>query len=895
MKYLLLGLILSIISVYWLMIHFKYMPKKKENLITDINFKADKANNDWYYCNVGSVPVKSFATYNAATLTPAQKALAERSWPGRPADYYACKQGCEDIGLGRCQKMSPSLMASNGKLSGWIKPGARKLNSNGIKTNEQNFINKQDMYWDYRKFGKLDKSTNFLKLQVKEPMVGGTELTKELVDNKVTGNAVKGDIAKKIEKCRTLTDCKDLVDNNCGYCWYTNKFQYGDASGPVADVCPKSGWAPPGNKAAYFCEKIREQKICKKVKDCGGTNGEASICGWCPTSGQALVMGDTKDVTENTVYRWKTGSCKPLGGEAGMWCQGGANGTKNRCESPKGSSGNTTYTYTRDYWFWQDPKCPSGTTKYSQHGGWSPWLQHHAHCKHTSPPIPKRVRCYWEEKMNSKIIPKNRRVKWPKYRDDWNKCRNGVSKELVQSEAQFKPGLVPPGECEKFKQEFPCMSPKALTGPHSGACLQSLWKNSGCTGEVRNQIAKSGLNAATEFGWWNSHSFSDAQANMNSYATNADSRNYNKAEMYTKACYNEDVDSCNPRFNPRPKECTQRLYNDMGGKAPGKLNPKNQNKWPNTWVGSRWKQEGTWSTGKYQNEIANTKTLANTTKAMLRQAPRKYDTAARTNMQIYGNKPAPPFAKPCWDDMLDMAKSLKSTGVRVVGKVYIDMTRGVVLVSLPITNDMNRIKNNDLVLYGSGRLYKQTYENPNFPYWDAVWKYEDYWKANWNKFKSILLSVRGVSNGNNYLGISKNLEMASYLPNTNARPKENNISIKVGGRFGDNSATVNCSNTGVHTFTTSRAYSTSSNCEARDSCVVQLNNKCQARIRMRDRCRSVRGNYSFSNYIDAGNSTSKSGCNLTTSGGLSANSVYLTQEEYNKPGFPYAVFINMSQ
>jgi len=894
MKYLLLGLILSIISVYWLMIHFKYMPKKKENLITDINFKADKANNDWYYCNVGSVPVKSFATYNAATLTPAQKALAERSWPGRPADYYACKQGCEDIGLGRCQKMSPSLMSSNGKLSGWIKPGARKLNSNGIKTNEQNFINKQDMYWDYRKFGKLDKSTNFLKLQVKEPMVGGTELTKELVDNKVTGNAVKGDIAKKIEKCRTLTDCKDLVDNNCGYCWYTNKFQYGDASGPVADVCPKTGWAPPGNKAAYFCEKIREQKICKKVKDCGGTNGEASICGWCPTSGQALVMGDTKDVTENTVYRWKTGSCKPLGGEAGMWCQGGANGTKNRCESPKGSSGNTTYTYTRDYWFWEDPKCPSGTTKYSQHGGWSPWLQHHAHCKHTSPPIPKRVRCYWEEKMNSKIIPKGRRVKWPKYGDDWNKCRNGVSKELVQSEAQFKPGLVPPGECEKFKQEFPCMSPKALTGPHSGACLQSLWKNSGCTGEVRNQIAKSGLNAATEFGWWNSHSFSDAQANMNSYATNADSRNYNKAEMYTKACYNEDVDSCNPRFNPRPKECTQRLYNDMGGKAPGKLNPKNQNKWPNTWVGSRWKQEGTWSTGKYQNEIANTKTLANTTKAMLRQAPRKYDTAARTNMQIYGNKPAPPFAKPCWDDMLDMAKSLKQAGVTISGKAYIDYNKARQFAVVPNTNDINRIKNDELNVYNY-RLYKQTFENPNFPYWDAVWKYEDYWKSNWNKFKSILLSVRGVSNGNNYLGISKNLEMASYLPNTNARPKENNISIKVGGRFGDNSATVNCSNTGVHTFTTSRAYSTSSNCEARDSCVVQLNNKCQARIRMRDRCRSVRGNYSFSNYIDAGNSTSKSGCNLTTSGGLSANSVYLTQEEYNKPGFPYAVFINMSQ
>ena len=600
---------------------------------------------------------------------------------------------------------------------------------------------------------------------VKEPMVsGGYKLTKELTDKKITGNAVKSDIAQKIEKCRTLTDCKDLVDNNCGYCWYTNKFQYGDQNGPIADVCPKNGWAPPGNKASYYCDKLNEQKICRKVKDCGGTNGKASICGWCPTSAQALVMGKSKDVTENTIYRWKSGSCKPLGGEAAMWCQGGANATRNRCESAKGSSGSNTYTYTKNYWFWETPKCPSGTTKYSTHGGWSPWLQHHAHCKHTSPPIPKRTRCYWEEKMNSKIIPKARRVKWPKYKDDWDKCRNGVSKDLVQQQASFKPGLVPPGECEKFKQEFPCMSPKALTGPHSGDCLQSLWKNSGCSGQVRNQIAKSGLNAGTEFGWWNSNSYSDAQGNMNSFSTNANSRNYNKAQKYTKACYNENVDACNPRFNPRPKECTQRLYNVMGGKAPGKLNPKNENKWPTSWVDSRWKKEGTWSTGKYQNEIANTKTQANTSKSMLRQQPRKYDLAARTNMQIYGNKPAPPFAKPCWDDMLDMAKSLGVVGVKINGKEYIDYNRARQFALVPNTNDINRIKNNELNVYNY-RLYKQTFENPNYPYWDAVWKYEDYWKRNWNKFKSMLLSVRGVSTSRNNLTFQKNMEMAYYLPN----------------------------------------------------------------------------------------------------------------------------------
>lgn len=765
MKLLLLGLILTVISVYWIMVHLKHKVKK-ETLVTKINYNSDPKND---YIQVCQGTGETYQTYDSSSLTPAQKALAERSYPGKPAGYYACKQDCEKTEVGKCVATSQKgIMAEAGRLAGWINPNARKQTASSIKQNEKNYINKQDMYWDYRKYGNLEDATQFLQLKVKEPMVGGKSyvVTKELEPKKISGNKVTSEIAEKIEKCRTLTSCKDLLDNNCGYCWYSNKFQYGDQKGPVADVCPKNGWAPPGEKAAWYCEKIREQKICEKVKNCGGTNGEASICGWCPTSNKALVMGPTKDVTENTVYRWKTGSCKPLGGESSMWCQGGANATQSRCEAPKGSAGNTTYTYTRDYWFWENPQCPQGTTKYMQHNGWSPWLMQHAHCKRTSPPIPPRVRCYWEEKMNSKIIPKARRVTWPKYKDDWEKCKNGVSKALVQPEASFKPGLVPPGECAKFKQEFPCMSPTALTGPHSGECLQSLWKNSGCVGNLNTQIAKSGLNSATEFGWWNSHSFSDAQANMNSFSQKADSTNYNEAKTYTEACYGEDVDACDPKFNPRPKECTQRLYNLMGGKAAGKLNPKNQDSWPNTWVDSKWKQEGTWSTEKYQDEIAKTTASANTSKSLLRSNPRMYDTAVKTNMQIYGNKPAPPFAKPCWDDVLDMAKSLKSNGITVYAKEYIDYSKAPQFGIVPNTNDMNRIKNGELNLYNN-RLYKQTYENANFPYWDLVWKYEDYWKANWEKFKSILITVRGVQLGGfagNVLYFSKSLIMTQYLP-----------------------------------------------------------------------------------------------------------------------------------
>ena len=74
-----------------------------------------------------------FPTYNSGSLTPAQKALAERSYPGRSAGYYACKQGCEQEEKGSCRRMWQGAFGYSGRLSGWIKPGARKLNSNGIK------------------------------------------------------------------------------------------------------------------------------------------------------------------------------------------------------------------------------------------------------------------------------------------------------------------------------------------------------------------------------------------------------------------------------------------------------------------------------------------------------------------------------------------------------------------------------------------------------------------------------------------------------------------------------------------------------------------------------------------------------------------------------------------
>ena len=62
----------------------------------------DVNNNYWYNCSSGG----SYATYNASTLTPAQKSYANRKWPGRKPPYYACVQGC----AGNCQRKGAGVM-----------------------------------------------------------------------------------------------------------------------------------------------------------------------------------------------------------------------------------------------------------------------------------------------------------------------------------------------------------------------------------------------------------------------------------------------------------------------------------------------------------------------------------------------------------------------------------------------------------------------------------------------------------------------------------------------------------------------------------------------------------------------------------------------------------------
>jgi len=150
---------------------------------------------------------------------------------------------------------------------------------------ERQFMTGQDKYWDIRSQGigaglittkpginewvKLDKNKNLQKYNPKNGL-----------DQR--------DIDKKIVNCRALTKCEQLTGKNgCGYCAMDKEFRFGTKEGPTADVCPKNAWSSDAGK----CEELREKEICSSVKSCGDLYGEsAKICGYCPTTGKAMVM-----------------------------------------------------------------------------------------------------------------------------------------------------------------------------------------------------------------------------------------------------------------------------------------------------------------------------------------------------------------------------------------------------------------------------------------------------------------------------------------------------------------------------------------------------------------------------------------------------------------------------
>ena len=112
---------------------------------------------------------------------------------------------------------------------------------------------------------------------------------------------------------------------------------------------------------------------------------------------------------------------------------------------------------------------------------------------------------------------------------------------------------------------------------------------------------------------------------------------------------------------------------------------------------------------------------------------------------------------------------------------------------------------------------------------------------------------------------AKGAKLASGDSSVQSTSQDNTTSSKtatvtVSGRYGNKTLdNIPCA-PGQHIGTESQPHSTNSNCEAKDQCLFELNDKCEAKTLMRDRCKSVRGRFSWSEF---GSNVNANDCNVS--------------------------------
>ena len=564
----------------------------------------------------------------------------------------------------------------------------------GLTYQEQaQHLKNQDIYYDYRKFPQVVKGggdeSKFVDLSLNK---------KELVEKNPTENVQKSDIGKKIEKCRIIdknNDCSLIVENDCGYCWHTDKIQYGDENGPVADVCPKGGWVPPGPNAGKNCEKKKERALCATMTDCGDAVGEKSICGWCPLNNKGVPKKQAPD-GRGWVAKYPEDKCD--------W--------KSKIETVLGDK--------KDF-----EKCTDLKTKLpSQFGASRKWHD-------------RDGKYYDCERYGIGNNCKNwgNSYRYQELTGNQACCVCGGGERSLD----FPGNLIEPNMCKKFKQMFPCIGPNMFTGPHTPACLSNLWKKSGCTGDLNQRVTD-----REDYNWWNSHSYGDAAKNMQSFSkTSKESSNYNEANIANNKCYGNNVDPCEDRFRPRPLACSKKIYRQAGMYQEGKLNPDNTNTWPDGIVPQGWKKgQESWSVSKFFKKLfyykqQNIKDSVN---------PKKnFDRYMYNNMLVRGEYPEIPWEKPCWKDFILMMTATENIKTLDNGNLSFSTAgRFKSLIPMEGSEQTKQGTRKGIHWVGNYELRKEIYDMKYFPFWNFVSLNKEIWNSQWNKFKTIMLKLRSV-------------------------------------------------------------------------------------------------------------------------------------------------------
>ena len=97
-------IIMILFTVYHFWTDIRNYLNTGETFAEGFSGTRDSRNDFQYKCSTGG----TYATYSANTLTPAQKAKAAELYPGKPASYYACVQGCS----GGCEANGDGVMKS---------------------------------------------------------------------------------------------------------------------------------------------------------------------------------------------------------------------------------------------------------------------------------------------------------------------------------------------------------------------------------------------------------------------------------------------------------------------------------------------------------------------------------------------------------------------------------------------------------------------------------------------------------------------------------------------------------------------------------------------------------------------------------------------------------------
>ena len=612
----------------------------------------------------------------------------------------------------------------------------------GANDEQKKYLKRDDKYWDSRLFPQVVKGggdeSKFLKLEKghdKFPssdsvtsIVNLDKTNTRLVEVSPAANTDKTEIQKNIEKCRIIDktgDCDNIDENLCGYCYDTDKIIYGNADGPYTDICSKKGWVPPGNKTSFFCQKKKDQELCKKMTDCGDSTGDKSICGWCPltASGMPKKAGPNGGIIpkyDDDKCDWK-GKMKlghePAPDKSISWLgwspnKGGwppkrgpvnSKGVMSPAPSPYGApldrgEGDCD----------NDEDCGPGMK--CGHDGRDP---------DGKPGVPGL-----KYSSGGKILPNSG---YKDYCYDPN----------ATSEPKFDGDLIQPTDCKKFEQMFPCVGPKMMTGPHNSACLQSQWQKAGCSGNLQDRVQD-----REDFNKWNTHAYSMAGDNMRESIKKAalESTEYTTANPANKKCFGKELDSCLPRFKPRPDACSIKLYKSVGCKDAGQLNPDKTESWPNAYVNSTWKdgQRNNWSTGEYRRKVDDIKRAA--VRGQDNGTWGNFDSVIDDNLKCFGNKPKLPFEKPCWRDFTLMMITIPGV---IVKNDNISFNDASMFKNLLVVKEIDYWKN-EYAWTNNYELTKDTYIGDYFPFWNFTRIARDYWNNNWTLFKSKMLKVPSV-------------------------------------------------------------------------------------------------------------------------------------------------------